>query len=63
MIIHGLSRRQGSMRQWETEGGGGKDDVGGSRAHGVDTRSDTQKTSPLRQVMISSVSNTKQRLT
>ena len=41
-----LSRRQGSTRQRETEGGGGEDDVGGGRAHGVDTRSDTRKASP-----------------
>ena len=40
-----VSRRQGSTRQRETEGGGGEDDVGGGRAHGVDTGSDTQKTS------------------
>ena len=41
-----MSQRQGSTWQRETEGGGGEDDVGGGRAHGVDTRSDMQKTSP-----------------
>ena len=46
MIPPELSRRQGSARQRETEGGGGEGDVDDSRAHGVDTRSDTQKTSP-----------------
>ena len=41
-----MSRRRGSTRQREMKSGGGEDDVGGGRAHGVDTGSDTRKASP-----------------